>query len=260
MRNTIDYISRWLSTKIGVILSNTLTAAGILALTCFAVKNGVFEEYGPTKACLFSVLMCNVWSGIFNSIGIFCSEREYILDDLYKFLPVRSYVTGNVIIQLFQCLLEGLVSASIFKLFFSYESEGIFLAGRSIEYLITFFLILYSADMLGFLAGLMIKSITSIMTAIPTILVAQFLFSGCLFELNDFFERLAYITTAKWGYYALGSIADLNSYLPPGMGNPSFKTESGYVLYCWRYMILLSILFILLSGIILYIKINRKES
>ena len=260
MRNTIDYISRWVSTKIGVILSNTLTAAGILIITCLAVKNGVFEEYGATKACLFAVLMCNIWSGIFNSIGVFCSERDYILDDLYKFLPVRSYVAGNVIIQLFQCLLEAMISASIFKIFFDYEKAGIFLPSRGIEYLITFFLILYSADMLGLLAGLMINSITSIMSAIPILLVAQFLFSGCLFELNDLFDKLAYITTAKWGFYSLGSIADLNSLLPVDMGKPSFKPEADYIMYCWRYLFLLTILFILLSGMLLYFKINRTES
>ena len=260
MRNTIDYILRWISTRSRLLLSNTLTAAGILALTCIAVKNNVFVEFGATKACLFAVLMCNVWSGIFNSIGIFCSERDYISDDLNKFLPVHSYVIGNVIIQLFQCVLEALTAASIFKLFFDYESSGVFLSNRSLEYLITFFLVLFSADMLGFFAGLLIKEIASIMSAIPVILVAQLLFSGCLFDLNALFNKLAYITTARWGFYSLGSISDLNSLLPPGMGNNAFKPEAGYITYCWRYMILLSMLFILLSGTVLYFKINKKEN
>ena len=260
MKNTIDYIIRWLSTKVNLLFSNSISAAGILTLTCIAVKNNVFVEFGATKACLFAVLMCNVWSGIFNSIGIFCSEQDYIQDDLNKFLPVHSYVAGNVIIQFFQCLLEALLTASIFKLFFDYKTEGIFMTNRTIEYLVTFFLILFSADMLGFAAGLMIKKISSIMSAIPVILVAQLLFSGCLFELNDHFERLAYITTAKWGFYSLGSISDLNSMLPPGKENASFRPEFDYITYCWRYMILLSVFLMLFSGIILYFKVNQKEN
>lgn len=260
MRNTFDYISRWISTKISVLFRNALTAAAIMVLTCIAVKSDVFEEYGATKACLFALLMCNVWSGIFNSIGIFYSEKDYIPDDLTKFLPVHSYIAGNIIIQLFQCMLEALLSTSVFKLFFDYESEGVFFPSRNHEFLITFFLILFSADALGFLAGLLIKNITSIMSAIPVILVAQFLFSGCLFELSDFFNVIAGFTTAKWGFYSLGSIADLNSLLPPQMENSIFKAEADYIIRCWRSMILLSVFFILLSGIVLYIKVNRKKT
>lgn len=259
MKNTFDYISRWISTKVHVLLSNAMTATAILVLTCFAVRSNVFEEYGATKACLFAILMCNVWSGIFNSIGIFYSEKDYIPDDLTKFLTVHSYVSGNVIIQLFQCMLEALLSTSVFKLFFDYESEGIFLPTRNLEYLITFFLIIFSADALGFLAGLLIKNITSIMSAIPVLLVAQFLFSGCLFELSECFDRVAGLTTAKWGFYSLGSIADLNSMLPSNMNSSLFRAEADYIIRCWRSMILLSVFFILLSGIVLYIKVNRKK-
>ena len=134
------------------------------------------------------------------------------------------------------------------------------MTSRTIEYLVTFFLILFSADMLGFAAGLMIKKISSIMSAIPVILVAQLLFSGCLFELNDHLERLAYITTAKWGFYSLGSISDLNSMLPPGMENTKFRPEFEYITYCWKYMILLSVFLILFSGTVLYFKVNKKEN
>ena len=259
MKYIFDYIARWFSTNVRILLFNTGIAAFILSLTCFAVKNGVFEEFGATKACIFSVLMCNIWSGIFNSVGLFCSERDYILDDLTKFLPVRTYVMGNVIIQLLQCLLEAIMSACIFKLFFAYDKTGVVFGNSTFDYLLTFFLVLLSADMLGLLVGMMITGINSIMSAIPILLVAQLLFSGCLFELNDALDKIAYITTAKWGFYALGSIADLNGFLPPGAGSVIFSHEADYVLYCWRYLGLLSLLFILLSGMVLYFRINRME-
>lgn len=260
MRNTIDFILRWFSTKAGILLSKTLAAAGTLFVTCIAVRSGVFEEYGATRTCIFAVLMCSVWSGLFNSLVIFYSERNYIIDDLLKFLPVRSYVAGNLIIQLIQCLLEAFVSVSVFKLFFDYEKVGTVFSSKNIDFLITFFLILYSADMLGFLAGLMINSINSVTTAVPAILVAQLLFSGCLFELDGLLDKFAYITTAKWGFYSLGSIADLNSLLPSGKGETYFKPEADYIMYCWKHMALLAIMFILLSGIVLYFKISRNES
>lgn len=260
MRYTFDYIARWLSTNIYVLLLNTITSACMLLLTCYAVKKGVFEEFYATKSCVFSVLMCNIWSGIFNSVAIFYSERNYMLDDISKFLPVRAYITGNVIIQFIQCLLEAIVSACIFKFCFSYESAGAVFQKSDIDYCLTFFLILYSADMLGLFAGMMITGIKSIMSVIPVLLVAQFLFSGCLFELNRILDIVAYITTAKWGFYALGSIADLNSYLPPGTGNDIFSHDTGYILYCWRYLVLLSLLFIFLAGMALYFRVSKMES
>ena len=259
MRDTVDYISRWLSTNIGLLLRNTGIAAFLFFITCYAVKKGVFEEFGPTKACLFALLMCSIWSGIFNSIGIFCSERDYILDDLIKFLPVYAYIAGNVIIQLFQCLLEAVVSSVIFMLFFDYESSGLVMLNRNFDYLTTFFLVLFSADMLGLFVGMTIKKIIAIMSTVPILLVTQLLFSGCLFELNERLDKLAYITSAKWGFYALGSIADLNSYLPPELQYDYFDPSAGYILYCWRYLILLSVICILLSGVALSIQINLEE-
>ena len=259
MKNTIDYIFRWLSTNTRVLLRNTEISAAIFAVTCFAVKKGVFEEFGATKACLFALLMCSIWSGIFNSIGIFCSERDYILDDLTKFLPVHAYVAGNVIIQLFQCLVEAVVCTLIFNLFFDYDNSGLVMTNRNADYLLTYFLVLFSADMLGLFVGMMIKGIKSIMSTIPILLVAQLLFSGCLFELNKYLDKLAYITSAKWGFYALGSISDLNRFLPVEMQYDYFDPTAGYILYCWRYLILLAIISVLLSGVVLYHQVNRLE-
>ena len=260
MKYTFDYIARWLSTNIRMLLNNTVIASIVLLLVSYAVKDGAFEEFTATKMCIISVLICNIWFGIFNSIGIFCSEQNYMLDDLTKFLPVRAYITGNVIIQFLQCLLEALVSACIFKLFFAYDTVGSVFQKSDFDYFLTFFLVLYCADMLGLLVGLIISGIKPLMSAVPILLAAQLLFSGCLFELNKTLDKIAYITTAKWGFYALGSIADLNSLLPPGSEFDYFSHSADYILYCWRYLILLTLMFIFLAGMALYFRINRMES
>lgn len=259
MRNTIDFILRWFSTKAGILLSKTIAAAVTLSVTCIAVRSGVFEEFGATRTCCFAIAMASVWTGLFNSLCLFYSERDYMMDDLIKFLPVHAYVAGNVIIQFIQSLLEAGVSVSVFTLFFDYEKEGIVFSNKNIDLLITFFLIIFSLDMLGFLAGTMINGINSITTAVPAILVVQLLFSGCLFELDEHIEVIAYITSARWGFYSLGSIFNLNSLLQVG-GESIFKPEAEYLWYCWRYMILLAIIFILLSGTCLYFKMKRTKS
>jgi len=259
MRDFRDYIDRWFSTKATNLLGNTMMTAIVMAVTCYAVRKDVFDAFTATRSCLFAVLMCSVWSGLFNTIALFFSERDYLLDDLNKFLPVRVYISANFLIQVLLCLIEAIVSACIFSAFFSYDSTGALLSSRSIEFGITFFLVMLSADMLGFLVGMMINSITSIMTVIPVILIVQLLLSGCLFDLEGILEKAANFTTARWGFYALGSIADLNQFIEMAWFD-EFRPDGDYIIYCWSYLMLLSVICILLSGIFLYWKINRVEN
>ena len=151
MLDFIDYIRRWLSTKVANLAGNAVMTAFIFFITCLAVKKNVFETFSATKACLFSVLMCGIWSGLFNSIALFYSERGYILDDFSKFLKVRTYISANVCIQTILCLMEAVVSTAAFRFFFDYSNKGTVFTNRTIEYFVTFFLIMFSADMLGFL-------------------------------------------------------------------------------------------------------------
>ena len=260
MADFFDYIRRWFSTKSSNLLGNTLMTLVIIFITCYAVKKDVFDTFVATKSCLFSVLMCCIWCGLFNSIALFYSEKNYLLDDLDKYLPVRTYVSANFFIQFFLSAVESVICALVFSMFFSFSDVGIVLGNRSLDFCITFFLITMSADMLGFLVGMLINSITSIMTVIPVVLIAQLLLSGCLFDLDGILEKAANFTTARWGFYAMGSIADLNSMLPPGQEMSCFQAEMSYVLYCWRFLFLLIIICTILSGIMLYYKINQVEN
>ena len=81
MKGLVYYLERWCSTNIPYIIKNVITSAFIFGFACNAVKDGAFEVYGSTKSCLFTLLMCTIWSGIFNSIALFYSESEYVLDD-----------------------------------------------------------------------------------------------------------------------------------------------------------------------------------
>ena len=255
-----DYMRRWIMTKAGNLLGNIVMTTIIMVITCFAVRKDVFDLYEPTKACLFAVLMCAIWSGLFNSIALFYSERDYLPDDLSKFLRVRTYVAVNFTIQFILCLAEAALSAIIFSLFFDYSSRGLFLGNSTADLTATFFLIMLSMDMLGLLVGMLIDSITSIMTVIPVILIAQMLLSGCLFELNVLLEKIAVITTAHWGFYAFAAIADLNRLLPDGLKKDVYQHDARYVLYCWIFLILLTFICTFVSGILLYVKVNRKDS
>jgi len=267
MKKVVLYIQRWCSTMAPYLIKNVFMSIVICTVTMFVVKADVFDSFSATRACLFAVLMCNVWQGIFNSITTFHSESSYIVDDMDKFLPVRTYIAANFIIQFFLCLIEAIMCTIIFYLFFDYSNESVvsILHNRNMEYFITFFLILFSCDMLAFAIGAAIKKVNTLMTAIPLILIVQFLFSGCLFELNgDFLQIASKITTAKWGFCALGAISDLNSLLVPNPLAPvtidtAFEHTSENILYCWSHLGIIGVFCTLLAGLLLYLRMNSES-
>lgn len=264
MKGLVYYLERWCSTNIPYIIKNVITSAFIFGFACNAVKDGAFEVYGSTKSCLFTLLMCTIWSGIFNSIALFYSESEYVLDDLDKLISVRDYVIANFIIQVVLCIIQGIVSTTIFVLFFDFNFKGVLFHNPNFDFLITFILVAISADMLGFATGMLVKNITSAMALIPILLIAQFLFSGCLFELKGFIKPFAKYTTAQWGYSALGSISRLNDLMlkvsPELKIDSMFEATKNNLINDWKYLILLTIICLFVSGILLYKKVNYDEN
>ncbi len=258
MKGLIYYLQRWSLTNNLYIVKNVISSALIFIFACYAVSEGVFDKFGATKSCLFTLLMCAIWSGIFNSVALFYSEQEYALDDLNKIVSVKVYVLANFLIQCFLCVVEGVVCTTIFSLFYQYNFEGITLPNANFDFTITFILIILSADMLGFATGMLVKNITTAMTIIPVLLIAQFLFSGCLFKLDSILKPFARFTTAKWGYSALGSIAHINDLVSDGLTDAAFDSSKEMIMRCWGNMLLLTIVCVFVAGIFLYRKVNQE--
>lgn len=207
----------------------------------------------------FALLMCNVWSGTFNSIALFFSESEYMVDDLKKIISVRTYVIANLLIQVFLCVVEALVCTVALVIMYNIDTIGLVFDNIYLDYFITFFLVLISADMLGFLVGMFIENIGSAMSVIPMILIVQFLFSGCLFELEGILSKVSVITTAKWGFAALGAITDLNSYVPALMQSDLFEHTLEYIFNCWQQLGLIAFTCFICASAVLYVKMNSYE-
>lgn len=268
LRLLLAYLDRWQLTNIPYLIKNVISTALVFALTCYAVQENAFELMEASKSCLFAVLMCTIWSGLFNSIAMFYSEADYMMDDLTKVLPVRVYIIANVLIQALLCLIEALICTTIFYTAFSYGTEGLVTPNMNLDYGITFFLILFSADMLGFAVGVLVKNITTAMTIIPLVLIVQFLFSGCLFELDGVLSTVSKCTSAKWGYSALGSLADLNNMpsrfaeiVPGYQPEPSelFDAAQSFITGCWVSLLVLAVAAIAAAAILLFFKINQTD-
>lgn len=241
MFGILYYMQRWVDTQYMYFVKNIAMLLVIFSLACTVVRDGVQSE-----SCLFTLLMCCIWSGTFNSISLFYSEENYVVDDLNKFLSVKVYIISNFVMQLVLCALESLFCTAILKLFYEYGADGLVFDRADTEYYVTFFMILISSDMVAFSVGMLVKNINTAMSVIPAILIVQFLFSGCLFELDSHFEKIACFTSAKWGFSALGTIS----------GVRRFMHEPQQLIKCWTTMGGITVLFFLISGLFLYMRLN----
>lgn len=264
------YNERWSCTRRGLFYKNLISADLVFLVCCYAIRTDMLTTYDATKAGLFSLLLAMTWSGLFNSIGLYSEESIYTNDDMSKSLPLHVYIEGTVWIQLKLCFLQTLECICIYYYFFGFNQQSVVFPLIIFDFGLTFFLILFSADMLGLALGTCVNSVSSALSIIPVALVFQLLLSGCLFDLDGIMKYVSVFTTARYGFSALGSIVDLNgeelplqisAYYPEVIkqSNDLFECSAAYITDCWKNLFLISVICLLLAGLSLYIKINRKH-
>lgn len=274
MRN-LKYVKlfrkRFFLTGKAYFVKNIISAALVMLLIMITTNDGAFETYEQTKSLLFSTMIGSFITGFFNSIIIYNSEQNYIYDELkYKDLSVGVYISGSIINQLSLCIVQAVLVTVLFSCFLEYPSEGI-VFNANFDYLITFFLTIFSADCLGLLLGFLNSSMKSCMAIVPATIIIQMLLSGCLFDLDvDIFQKVSKLTTAYYSFSCFGSISDLNSNdLPLSLQlvysnikkipNDLFDHSVSYVTRCWLHLGILSAIMLMMSYLLLSIKIHKKQ-
>ena len=80
-----------------------------------------------------------------------------------------------------------------------YPEKGVILPNSKIEIFVTMFLLTYAADAIALLISSVVKTSSTANTFIPIILIVQIVFSGVLFDLGGFMDKLGNIMISKWG-------------------------------------------------------------
>lgn len=245
-------------------------AAVISLLVCAVVGDKMFETYESTKSGFFAIISAAIWIGVFNSIQGICKEHDTITSEYRSGLHISAYVMSHVIFDFIVCFIQAIILMAICCVFIEFPDEGVLFGNAIPEYFITLFMIIWGSDIMG----IMISSVSSTpnvaMTAMPFVLILQLVFSGVLFELSDWTEKIAYVTYSKWGMGALGAIGDLNSDELPLKLSAVFpnvvrlEEEAAYeataenLLKCWGCILLIAVVCTLISGISL--KLRNRDS
>lgn len=236
---------------------NLISTCLITILIAGVLPEDVFLNYGPTRNGCFALICAGVWVGVFNSIQSICRERDIIKREHRSGLHISSYVAAHMIYELMLCLVEALIMTVIICCSFGMNNgympeNGVFLP-TWLELYISFFLLIYSSDILGIMISSIVRTPNTAMTVMPFVLIIELIMCGYIFELEGFSEKLSYLTVSKWTLNALCTTANVNSmddYIPKFV--PDYLFTTSHLLQMW----LILIAFALLYGIIAMVSLE----
>lgn len=185
-------------------------AAIISFLISSVLGSSMFVYDMDTLSGSFALISACIWIGIFNSIQIICKERAIIKREHRTGLHISAYVCSHLIFQAFICLIQTVLLLGISSIFLTYPTVSPLVGHIYVEFFITFFLVTYSADVLGLAISSIVKTPATAMTVMPFVLIIQLILSGMLFPLSGAADTISNLTISKWGLRAACSSADYN--------------------------------------------------
>lgn len=189
-----------------------ISAAIITLIICSVTSEDMFAEYRATRNGAFALVCACIWIGIFNSIQSICKERDIIKREHRSGLHISSYIASHMVFEMVLCLVESVIVTAIISAAnrSNLPSSGV-LMPTVLEMGVTFFLIIYTSDVLGMMVSSIVKTPNTAMTVMPFVLILQLVMSGMIFELTGITEQIAKFTIAKWSLNAICITANVNA-------------------------------------------------
>ena len=185
--------------------------AAIIAFAVSYVQNPQMFVFNlATRSGFLTLCFACTYIGIFNSIQTICKEREIIKREHRAGLHMSAYVISHVIWQGIVCLIEAVIFLGISAIFLHYPPYSLLPGPSLLCYFITYFLIIFAADMLALMVSAVVKTPNAAMTFMPFLLILEMIFSGALFPLNPPTDKIAGLTVCNYGMKAACISADYN--------------------------------------------------
>ena len=221
-----------------------LSSAIITFLISCVTGADMFKGYRATRNGAFALVCACIWIGIFNSIQSVKREHR-------SGLSIFSYLNAHALFELIQCLLEAVIVTVMTLLFNSANvpSSGPIMP-VAVELTVTFFVIIFSSDMLGLMISCIVKTPQTAMTVMPFVLILQLILSGMIFELNGFTKKLSFFMVSKWGLNAICITSNLNG-MAGAPKNSDFDFEAANLLKMWGFPILFAVCYVIIGTIFL---------
>jgi ABC-type transport system involved in multi-copper enzyme maturation permease subunit len=136
------------------------------------------------------------------------------------------------------------------------------LLDTDLEIYITIVLMLFASSAMGLLISAALKSSESAILPVLLLIIAQVVFSGCLFPLSGRMALISYAVVCRWGIGALGASTDLNSrlaWLNAGLDSPSYDSTIPNLIHSWQMLGLISLVCIVVACFLLQNSFNKRK-
>lgn len=180
----------------------------IIAWSLSWIMGGHFSTQLSMNVCaLLIMVMAAIYIGTFNSLLTICNEKQILKYEFISGVSPAAYVLSIAVVQLGVCFVQAALFSFVYMTKLELPSVD-FLLGKNMTWFISFFLILYSSDMLGLLLSSISSNGETANFISPICLIAQILFSGTLWSMDSFFSRCM---IARWGMASLGSLINIGT-------------------------------------------------
>ena len=245
---------------------NFISAFLIVLIISFVTSKDMFVQYLDTKNGAFAIICGCIWIGLFNSIQSICRERAIIKREYRTGLRISSYILAHVIYELFLCAVETLIVLVVMIISVLIKKDsgedmptGVILSFVTDMYFVLF-LVTFGSDMIAMLISCIVKDGNTAMTVMPFVLIIQLVMSGAVFKLEGMSDLISNLTLSKWGLNSIVCIANTSDSVKLGYDwaeidgrtyLPGCEPEAGKLLGFMGIMILFTVLYILLSMLVL---------
>lgn len=197
-------------------LSNIFMAGITALIVAFVIESDTFVSYSATRTSVFVIICSSIWIGLFNSIQTICTERIAIKRDHKSHaVPYRVFLFAHLALDFLLCLTESTIVMA-FVLFC--HRNGLLVSGSGsfnffgiLGLYLTVFLVTYASDVLGLMVSAIARTSGEASTAMPFVLILQFIISGFIFRLEGIFKTISDFTISKWGMQAACIALDVNT-------------------------------------------------
>ena len=175
-----------------------------------SATDGVFTYSSTAKSMLFSLTCAAFWIGMLNSIQEICKERDIFEREKISTVRILPYVSSKLVIIAFLCLFQALTLIGVVRAFTGEFPANDFGVASFFGFFLTTFLTVYCAACLGLAVSALSPNADRAMAIAPILLLPQILFSGVVFELEEFMSYLSNAIPSKLSMQSFGVLSNLN--------------------------------------------------
>ncbi|MCL6433422.1 MAG: ATP-binding cassette domain-containing protein [Leptolyngbyaceae cyanobacterium HOT.MB2.61] len=217
---TQRYFQLVLRDPVSLVLS-LLTAPIAIGLITLAVQNKapliLGDKPDPTLAplalrVLFVFTCAALWVGLSSSLQEIVKETAIYMRERLINLGLFAYLGSKTVILAGLALAQTLLMVAVILMGFADPKPE--LLPWSLGLGITTFLTLIACMSMGLMISAIVRNSTQANSALPLLLLPQIIFSGVLFRMEGFANKISWLMLSRWSVGAYGSLVNVNAMVP----------------------------------------------